>query len=111
LPHPERSLRRPEPRDVPAKAERNRSADDGDPQEDRGWCGRRLVACSQCGRGWPICGTLSTAYSETFDAILACDYAIPHLLTDAEIGTAFSECRRCLRLGGVLVISVRDYAA
>lgn len=54
--------------------------------------------------------TLSSAYSETFDAILACDNAIPHLLTDAEIATAFSECRRCLRVGGVLVISVRDYA-
>jgi SAM-dependent methyltransferase len=54
--------------------------------------------------------TLSSTYSETFAAILACDNAIPHLLTDAEIGTAFSECRKCLRLGGVLIVSVRDYA-
>jgi SAM-dependent methyltransferase len=31
-------------------------------------------------------------------------------LTDAEIASAFAECRRCLRPGGVLIVSVRDYA-
>lgn len=55
--------------------------------------------------------TLSRTFAETFDAVLACDNAIPHLLTDAEIARAFAECRKCLRRGGVLVISVRDYAA
>ena len=40
--------------------------------------------------------TLSTVHSETFDAILACDNAIPHLLTDAEISDVFSECRKRL---------------
>ncbi len=54
--------------------------------------------------------TLSSAFAETFDAVLACDNAIPHLLTDAEIASAFAECRRCLRRGGVLIVSVRDYA-
>jgi SAM-dependent methyltransferase len=55
--------------------------------------------------------TLSLPFTEPFAAVLACDNAIPHLLTDAEIATAFAECRRCLRPGGVLVVSVRDYAA
>src|SRR5687767_8007952 len=55
--------------------------------------------------------TLSGTFAETFDAVLACDNAVPHLLTDAEIATAFAECRRCLRPGGLLIISVRDYAA
>lgn len=54
---------------------------------------------------------LSTAFSETFDAVLACDNAIPHLLSDEEIGSAFAECRWRLVPGGVLLISARDYAA
>ncbi len=55
--------------------------------------------------------TLSSTFAETFNAVLACDNAIPHLLTDAEISSAFAECRKCLRTGGVLILSVRDYAA
>lgn len=55
--------------------------------------------------------TLSESFPEPFAAVLACDNAIPHLLTDAEIATAFAECRRCLRAGGVIIASVRDYAA
>lgn len=55
--------------------------------------------------------SLSSTFAETFDAVLACDNAIPHLLTDVEISTAFAECRRCLRLGGVFIVSVRDYAS
>ena len=55
--------------------------------------------------------TLSRTFSETFDAVLACDNAVPHLLTDFEIVTAFGECRKCLRTRGVLILSVRDYAA
>jgi SAM-dependent methyltransferase len=54
---------------------------------------------------------LSESWPEQFDALLACDNAIPHLLSDAEISGAFTECRRCLRAGGVFVASVRDYAA
>src|SRR6266581_9446263 len=55
--------------------------------------------------------SLSESFAEPFAAVLACDNVIPHLLTDAEIATAFVECRRCLRPGGVLIVSVRDYAA
>ncbi len=54
---------------------------------------------------------LSRTHSGLFDAIVACDNAIPHLLSDAEILTAFAECRCVLAPGGVLLISVRDYGA
>jgi SAM-dependent methyltransferase len=46
-----------------------------------------------------------------FAAVLACDNAIPHLLSDAEITVALESCRAQLVPGGPLVISVRDYAA
>jgi SAM-dependent methyltransferase len=55
--------------------------------------------------------TLSESFPEPFAGVIACDNVIPHLLTDSEIATAFAECRRCLRPGGVLIVSVRDYAA
>ena len=53
--------------------------------------------------------TLSATHRRTFQAIVACDNAIPHLLSDVEIQRAFRECRRCLAPGGVLLVSVRDY--
>lgn len=55
--------------------------------------------------------SLSTVFPGPFAAVLACDNAVPHLLCDADIRTAFSECRRVLAPDGVLLISVRDYAA
>jgi len=54
---------------------------------------------------------LSSVFQNQFAAVLACDNAIPHLLSDEEIRTAFIECRRLLLPGAVLVLSVRDYAA
>ena len=53
--------------------------------------------------------TLSAAYDRPFDVVIACDNAIPHLLTDAEIRDAFREMYRCAAPGGGCVISVRDY--
>jgi SAM-dependent methyltransferase len=53
---------------------------------------------------------LSSVFTERFAAVVACDNAIPHLLSDDEIRTAFAECRRLLSPGGVLLISARDYA-
>ena len=49
--------------------------------------------------------------SGTFDAVIACDNAVPHLLSEDEIHQAFRECLRCLRLAGRCVISMRDYDA
>jgi len=54
---------------------------------------------------------LSSAFRDQFAAVIACDNAIPHLLSDDDIRTAFVECRRLLTPGGVFVFSVRDYAA
>jgi SAM-dependent methyltransferase len=48
--------------------------------------------------------------SGTLAAVLACDNSVPHLLSDAEIGQAFRIWWQRLRPGGVVVISVRDYA-
>jgi SAM-dependent methyltransferase len=45
----------------------------------------------------------------TFDVVISCDNAIPHLLTDEDLSQAFRAMRSKLRPGGVLVISVRDY--
>ncbi|HEX3777197.1 MAG TPA: class I SAM-dependent methyltransferase [Polyangiaceae bacterium] len=47
----------------------------------------------------------------TFDLVLACDNALPHLLSDVEISGALSECRACVRPGGGVLFSMRDYDA
>jgi len=49
-------------------------------------------------------------HGRTFDLVLACDNAIPHLLDDDEILTALRQLYRCTRAGGGCLISVRDYA-
>lgn len=54
--------------------------------------------------------TLDGLASQSLQAIIACDNSIPHLLTDADILSAFQECLRVLEPGGVAVFSVRDYA-
>jgi SAM-dependent methyltransferase len=54
---------------------------------------------------------LSSVFHDRFAAVLACDNAIPHLLSDDEIRAAFMECRRLLIPNGVFILSVRDYAA
>ncbi|GAB2687013.1 class I SAM-dependent DNA methyltransferase [Thalassiella azotivora] len=49
--------------------------------------------------------------AERFDAIVSCDNALPHLLTDLDLRRALSGIRRCLRAGGLLLVSLRDYDA
>lgn len=53
--------------------------------------------------------TLCSSHDRRFDAVIACDNAVPHLLTDEEILAAFREMRRCTRPGGGVLVSVRDY--
>jgi glycine/sarcosine N-methyltransferase len=53
---------------------------------------------------------LSHVHHEPAAAVLACDNAIPHLLTDDEILGALRECHRCTAPGGIVIFSVRDYA-
>jgi SAM-dependent methyltransferase len=48
-------------------------------------------------------------HTGAFDAVLAADNAVPHLLSDEDILTAFRSFRACLRPGGVCLLTVRDY--
>jgi len=45
-----------------------------------------------------------------FDAVIACDNAVPHLADEVEIGAALRQFRACLRPGGACLVSVCDYA-
>jgi SAM-dependent methyltransferase len=51
---------------------------------------------------------LSQAHA-VHDLVLACDNALPHLLTDREILQALVECYRCTAPGGGCLLSIRDY--
>ena len=50
-------------------------------------------------------------HRRTFDVVLACDNAVPHLLSDGDILRAFEQFHRCTAPGGLCLVSVRDYAA
>ena len=41
--------------------------------------------------------------------VIACDNAIPHLLTDEEILKSFRQMHECTRPGGGCLVTVRDY--
>ena len=45
----------------------------------------------------------------TYDVVISCDNAIPHLLADSEIRQALASMHTKLRPRGLLVVSVRDY--
>jgi SAM-dependent methyltransferase len=47
----------------------------------------------------------------SFDVVISCDNALPHLLTDGDLQRALSSIRECLRPGGLLLASIRDYDA
>lgn len=44
-----------------------------------------------------------------FDVVLSADNALPHLLEDAELVGALAAMRSRLRLGGLMVVTMRDY--
>lgn len=50
-------------------------------------------------------------YHSEFDIVLACDNAVPHLLSDEEILMAFRQFFLCTKPNGACLISVRDYAS
>jgi SAM-dependent methyltransferase len=50
-------------------------------------------------------------YGRQFDLVIACDNAIPHLLSDDEIGQTFDQFYQCVAPNGGCMISVRDYAS
>ena len=45
----------------------------------------------------------------SFDAVVSCDNAVPHLLDPADVVTALEQMRSKLRAGGALVITMRDF--
>jgi SAM-dependent methyltransferase len=53
---------------------------------------------------------LSQAHG-AFDVVLACDNALAHLLSDAELLLALRECHACVHPGGGFLCSMRDYGA
>jgi SAM-dependent methyltransferase len=48
-------------------------------------------------------------HRRAFDLVLACDNAVPHLLTDDDLATAFGQFFACTRPGGGCLVTVRDY--
>lgn len=53
--------------------------------------------------------TLAADVDGEFDVVLACDNALPHLLSDAELHLAVENMATKLRPGGLLLASLRDY--
>ena len=49
-------------------------------------------------------------HQKEFDVVMACDNAVPHLLTNNDILLAFQQFYRCTKSDGVCIITVRDYA-
>jgi glycine/sarcosine N-methyltransferase len=47
----------------------------------------------------------------TYDVVIACDNALPHLLTDDDLALALASMRRKLNPDGLLLLSIRDYDA
>jgi len=54
---------------------------------------------------------LDTYSDGAVDVLIACDNAVPHLLSDDQILNAFRQFHRVIRPGGLCILSVRDYAA
>lgn len=52
---------------------------------------------------------LSGPVPGTFDVVLACDNALPHLLTDDDLRLAAVNIASTLRPGGLFLASIRDY--
>ena len=54
--------------------------------------------------------SLSTAPIDSYDAIIAMDNAVPHLQSDDDIRKALRTIRARLRSGGIMLMSLRDFA-
>jgi SAM-dependent methyltransferase len=52
---------------------------------------------------------IDAVVSRTFDVVMACDNAVPHLLSHADILLAFEQFYRHTASGGGCILSVRDY--
>ncbi len=54
---------------------------------------------------------LGATLSQSFDAIISCDNAIAHCLSDDDLGAALASIKARLNPGGMLLLSLRDYNA
>lgn len=54
---------------------------------------------------------LESVITDTFDVVISCDNAVPHLLSDADLLQAASSIYNRLNDGGIALISIRDYDA
>ena len=52
---------------------------------------------------------VSKVFNKKFDVVLSADNSVPHLLTDEDIVKTFREFHALLNVGGVCIITVRDY--
>jgi len=52
---------------------------------------------------------LPTHFAGSFDVVISCDNALPHLLNDTDLFAALSSIRRSLKSGGLLLATMRDY--
>ena len=53
--------------------------------------------------------TLSPDVTGKFDAVISCDNALPHILTESDLTAAATSIREQLEPGGVFLASTRDY--
>jgi SAM-dependent methyltransferase len=54
---------------------------------------------------------LQAAGLQRFSAVMALENSLPHLLEESDVRSAFASMAACLRPGGVLLVSTRDYDA
>ncbi len=54
---------------------------------------------------------LGETVSDTFDVVLSCDNSIAHCLKDEDLDAALASMKARLNPGGLLIFSLRDYAA
>ncbi|MBR0376449.1 MAG: class I SAM-dependent methyltransferase [Firmicutes bacterium] len=54
---------------------------------------------------------LEDVFAENFDAVIAMDNALPHMLTAADLSRAAASITGRVREGGVFIASIRDYDA
>ena len=54
---------------------------------------------------------LEESVTDTFDIVLSCDNSISHCLTDNDLSAALTSMKARLNPGGLLLLSLRDYAA
>jgi ubiquinone/menaquinone biosynthesis C-methylase UbiE len=52
---------------------------------------------------------LESAFSETFNAVIAMDNALPHMLNSADLEKAARSISERIKKGGIFIVSIRDY--